>query len=669
MQTVAPIEMVDYYRADASCRVDQKRKAELGQFLTAAPLARFLASMFDRVDGEVRVLDPGAGVGSLSAAFVERICNGAPKPCSVDLTCYEIEHLMINYLQRVLQDAMQQCTDSRIEARFDVREQDFILCQSEYLCANARHDECFTHVIMNPPYKKIHSSSAHRQALAALGIDATNLYTGFMHLAAMKLESGGELVAIVPRSFCNGPYFRSFRQQFLSMMSIRQIHVFDQRNTAFRDYGVLQENVIVHAVKGAGVKTVFVSAGGIAEHAKETGALTCSIQAETMQALPYEKIVRPADPNKFINILTNKIDEVVAGRMALLPVSLGDLGVEVSTGPIVEYRHKGQLRKRPCRSSAPLLYPAHFPLCRLEWPKDMKKPNAITVTNSSRKWLWKNKGYYVVVRRLSAKEDRRRIVASVYDSGLPGDLVGFENHLNVFHVNQRGMQKRLAHGICAFLNSSLVDRYFRQFNGHTQVNATDLRALRYPEKEALLSMGRKFEDSVFSQRTVDQILEEKMAELFGDENPLLAQKKVEQATEILRSLGLPRAQQNERSALTLLALADLKPDGSWSEISLPLIGITPIMKFALEMYGRNYAPNTRETFRRQTMHQFVEAGIALYNPDQPDRPVNSPHACYQLSQDAADVLVTYGTDGWAEATNTVLKLKNSLARKWSRERE
>lgn len=111
----------------------------------------------------------------------------------------------------------------------------------------------------------------------------------------------------------------------------------------------------------------------------------------------------------------------------------------------------------------------------------------------------------------------------------------------------------------------------------------------------------------------------------------MTQKRIDAAEAILAAVGMPRAQLNERSALSLLALADLTPDKKWARASAPLIGITPIMDWVREQYGKLYAPNTRETFRRQTMHQFVDGGIALYNPDNPERPVNSPKAVYQLT--------------------------------------
>lgn len=101
-------------------------------------------------------------------------------------------------------------------------------------------------------------------------------------------------------------------------------------------------------------------------------------------------------------------------------------------------------------------------------------------------------------------------------------------------------------------------------------------------------------------------------------------KCIEAAKQVLISLGLPRTQQNERSALCLLALLNLTPEKGWYDAENMLIGITPIMEWARKHYDKEYAPNTRETVRRQTMHQFVQAGLVLYNPDKPDRPVNSP---------------------------------------------
>ena len=144
---------------------------------------------------------------------------------------------------------------------------------------------------------------------------------------------------------------------------------------------------------------------------------------------------------------------------------------------------------------------------------------------------------------------------------------------------------------------------------------------------------------------------------------------IKAACQVIISFGLPRAQQNERSALCLLALLNLTPGTSWADAQNPLVGITPIMDWVREHYHKEYAPNTRETIRRQTMHQFCDAGIALYNPDKPDRPVNSPKAVYQVEPAALVLLRTFGTPAWHESLAAYLAERETLVSRYAMERE
>jgi len=120
--------------------------------------------------------------------------------------------------------------------------------------------------------------------------------------------------------------------------------------------------------------------------------------------------------------------------------------------------------------------------------------------------------------------------------------------------------------------------------------------------------------------------------------------KVTQALAIIEALGLPRGQRNERSALTLLALADIRPGGRWRAAKQRQLRIWDIRDFMREKYGKNYAANTRETIRRQTIHQFEQARIVDRNPDDPSRPTNSGKTVYALTDDVLPVLRAYGTD-------------------------
>ena len=146
--------------------------------------------------------------------------------------------------------------------------------------------------------------------------------------------------------------------------------------------------------------------------------------------------------------------------------------------------------------------------------------------------------------------------------------------------------------------------------------------------------------------------------------------KLQEAKMILCELGLPDAQQNEISAYTLLALCNIKEDTKWSEAFKQSHGVSKgIMAFIYECYGKRYAPNTRETFRRQVLHQFVQAGVADYNPDIPDLPVNSPRAHYAISEKALETIKTFRTRDWKKALKEFKSQIGELKERYSRERE
>ena len=148
-----------------------------------------------------------------------------------------------------------------------------------------------------------------------------------------------------------------------------------------------------------------------------------------------------------------------------------------------------------------------------------------------------------------------------------------------------------------------------------------------------------------------------------------SKKKIREALEVLQQLGFPRPQVNERSALTLLSLLDLKPNESWANARAPLMGITPMMEFFAGHYGRKYAPNTRETVRRHSVHQFVQAGLVAANPDKPSRPTNSPKAVYQIEPSALKLLRVFGTLEWPMRLSEYLASVGTLKQLYARDRE
>jgi adenine-specific DNA-methyltransferase len=604
--------------------------------MTPSSLASFMAALLGPTPKDVRLLEAGAGVGSLLAACVAELCDRSVTPNRISVTAYELDSALATYLRATADECETEC--ARANVRFDAQviQGDFIDAAVEQLEGGLfapQSRERYTHAILNPPYKKLTSDSPARASLRRVGIETSNLYTAFLGLAILLLEPGGELVAITPRSFCNGPYFRPFRQLFLEHMSLRQVHVFDSRSSAFEDDEVLQENVVLHAIKGAPPETVLVTSSD--------GPDSILVSA---RSVPFREVVHPREREQFIRLVPEEAGDRITEAFRRLPAQLGDLGLFVSTGRVVDFRAREHLRAEPEKGAAPLIHPTHFSDGAVRWPKSGKKPNALAETPETEELLMPS-GTYVLVKRFSAKEERRRVVAAMFDPALvPGSRIGFENHLNVFHAKGTGFRPDVARGLSLFLNSTLVDAYFRQFNGHTQVNATDLRNLRYPSKETLVDLARAASRGHLAQEDLDRVVEDVLA--FESGEIQMTVRKVEEALAVLQELGLPKAQQNERSALTLLAFLDMKASTPWAQASTPLMGITPIMEFIFGRYQKKYAPNTRETIRRQTVHQFLEAGLIVANPDEPRRPVNSPKAVYQIEAKALVVLRAYGSKEW-----------------------
>jgi adenine-specific DNA-methyltransferase len=234
-----------------------------------------------------------------------------------------------------------------------------------------------------------------------------------------------------------------------------------------------------------------------------------------MQAreVPFQDVVVPDDADAFIHLIERDDGRQVMERMSRFSATLAELGLEVSTGRVVDFRAREFLRKDPERGTVPLIYPCHFEDGFVHWPlTGAKKPNAI-VSSDETEDLLVSAGYYVLTKRFSAKEERRRIVGVIYDpTRVDAPLVGFENHLNYFHARGHGLAPDLARGLAVFLNSSLLDRYFRLFSGHTQVNAADLRRMRYPSREQMLRLGCEMKTTLPDQQRIDAAVEKVYSE-------------------------------------------------------------------------------------------------------------------------------------------------------------
>ena len=252
-------------------------------------------------------------------------------------------------------------------------------------------------------------------------------------------------------------------------------HVFESRKTAFREDDVLQENIIFRAVKSSLPREVTVIS---TSHGPDDPDIV-------LREVCYQDLVPDNDPGQVIHLAPDELQGQVARRIRRFTASLSDLGIQVSTGRVVDFRAKEFLIHDHAHAgsngkTAPLIYPTHFDNGSIVWPKEGKKPNYLRIAEETKPLLVPN-GVYVLVKRFSAKEEKRRVSAAICKpETLPNRDFAFENHLNYFHANGAGLPLQLARGLAAYLNSSLVDSFFRQFSGHTQVNASDLQNFPIP---------------------------------------------------------------------------------------------------------------------------------------------------------------------------------------------
>lgn len=436
-----------------------EEQAALGQYFTPYQAARIIADLPRIPEGQtVRILDPGAGSGILTAALVERLRDRRPE-LRLHITAVEVDQTLHAALRETLTD---------IEALGSISTE---LVDADFLSWALTTDERFDLVIQNPPYAKLQTGSAPQNMLRAAGIDVPNIYAAFLTLGLRLLHADGQQVAITPRSWMNGTYYSAFRREFVTTAGIDGIHTFESRSKVFGDTGVLQEAIVVSATVSAKPENVVVHTSH--DHREDAASRT----------VPYADVVT-AD---FIHVpATEKHAEAVAWMTAHATHTLADLGLTVSTGRVVDFRSRDMLHQEKVGGAVPMVNATHIRGGVTRHPVGAKKPEWFHTDPAVAAKLLVPGGAYVLIKRFSAKEERRRVVAAVWVSSEP---VAFDNKLNYIHDSGHGLDEQVARGLAVYLNSTRLDDYFRVFSGHTQVNATDMRQMRFPSLARLRDLA------------------------------------------------------------------------------------------------------------------------------------------------------------------------------------
>ena len=462
-----------------------KRK-EKGQFFTPREVCEFMASLFcAKPQTTFRLLDPGAGIGSLTAAVCDHFLNfRASRHLEVHL--FENDDAVLPFLRRTIKRCTEALNEHGHSMTYEIHARDFILEAAATmfgppsLFSESPEWGEFDGVIMNPPYFKVNKASPYARVMEDVVHGQPNIYGFFLAAAAQMLRPGGELVAITPRSFCNGLYFRGFRHWFFNRMALDRIHLFHSRTAAFRD--VLQESLITASHRlGQPSSTVIVSTS----HGLD-------LQVAKPAILPTSTVIDDSCGHANIRIPASVEDQAIFEAVESWPHRFPDSGLRISTGPVVMFRATEFLLPESNGSdTAPLLSVFNVRPFQIHWPSTGKRhPKALKVCSGSQRLLLPTQNY-VLLRRFSAKEEHRRLTAScLLGADISQPFVALENHLNYIYHAERELALDEIFGLAALLNSALLDRYFRIISGNTQVNATEIRSMKFPSLPAIAVIGR-----------------------------------------------------------------------------------------------------------------------------------------------------------------------------------
>jgi adenine-specific DNA-methyltransferase len=465
-------------------------KKELGQFFTPSEIATFMASLItlDKDKSQsISVLDAGAGAGILGISALLKLKELGFK--KLHLTAYEKDDLVIPLLEENLDTFLKE--NEEVSFSYEVINQDFILEKN-----NQTYDVC----CINPPYFKYSvKTSPYAKSMAHLFKGDPNIYALFVAKALSLLAPQGELIFITPRSFTNGLYFKGFRKYLLKNNSLKAIHIFKSRKDAFEESDVLQENVIFKIVKDLQQSNIRVSSSNGVD----------DLNKSEINDYDSDLLLDSTSSESFIRIPESQEDAEVLSLVESWGNTFDEMGYFISTGPVVEYRSKEFLEPTQT-DSLPLINAHNLQDLKVVFDGSHKKDKRFYLIEGASKWLVPNKNY-VLIRRISSKDEKKRIGASVYEaSNFKQDFVALENHINFIGHKERDMTLEETYGLALILRSNLFDTYFRTISGNTQVNATEIKTLKFCSKEVIEELGLDWLAGKIDEDQTDEFLKDRI---------------------------------------------------------------------------------------------------------------------------------------------------------------
>lgn len=485
-------------------QVTTKHKKDNGQFFTPIPIAGLMASYCDLTKSRIKILDPGCGTAILTCALIEHLVETRNDIERIELVAYETDPNLISFSQKTLTYLKEWLSEKGIKLEYVLHIQDFVLDNAKALKKNYNGD-LFDIIISNPPYFKLAKDDKKTIAANELVSGQPNIYSIFMGIAAKLLSENGELIFITPRSFASGNYFKAFRELFFNTVQIDKIHLFNSRKDTFNRDNVLQETVVIKAIKEVidpNKKVLVSSSIGIKD-----------VFEPTIKYFSSSELIDLNSKEKILHLPTNDKEESILNLVTSWDNILIDYNIQISTGPVVSFRATSFIQSNYENGTvflAPLFWLQNVNKMILEWPKQFKdKGQFIRIESSSKSLLIPNKNY-ILLRRFSTKDDKSRLIAAPYFCNyVKSDFIGVENKVNYIYRKNGHLERNEVVGLCALLNSELFDTYFQIFNGNVNVSATELREMRFPPLDDIKEIGNKIIlSNDYSMTNVNQIVNE-----------------------------------------------------------------------------------------------------------------------------------------------------------------
>ena len=356
--------------------------------------------------------------------------------------------------------------------------------------------------------------SPYSKATSDLFRGDPNIYASFIAVCLSSLSDQGQLIFITPRSFTNGLYYKGFRHYLFHTASLKEIHIFKSRNKVFKDAQVLQENIICKFIKMPQHDEIIITSS----HSDE------DINYGKKRIYSSEFIIDGSNDLMLVHIPESDKDAEITKQANELKYNFTSAGYHISTGPVVEHRTREYVCNKNMNQCVPLLRSHNIKFMTVEWSGKNKKDVRFSTKGSAQKHLLKNK-VYVILKRFSSKDEEKRLVSAVYTPDENFQYIGIDNKLNYITRDKGEFSKEEAVGLSAVLNSSFMDNYFRCFSGNTQVNATEIRIMKFPSRSTICEIGKSLITKNYSQETIDTIVMESLFQE-GENNDAEGNRKI-----------------------------------------------------------------------------------------------------------------------------------------------